>query len=109
MAPFLSQFFSELNTITPSPNGKNLTFVGNENDYKRLSNLIKKFDVETKTKSIEIKLKNSNSSEITSILQSLVDSGNWIINPNNEVSIISIDKLNSIYVSAPINSLNQIN
>ena len=108
MAPFLSQFFSELNTITPSPNGKNLTFIGNENDYKRLSNLIKKFDVETKTKSIEIKLKNSNSSEITSILQSLVDSGNWIINPNNEVSIISIDKLNSIYVSAPINSLNQI-
>ena len=44
MAPFLSQFFSELNTITPSPNGKNLTFIGNENDYKRLSNLIKKFD-----------------------------------------------------------------
>mgnify|MGYP001166319926 CR=1 FL=1 len=108
MAPFLSQFFSELNTITPSPNGKSLTFIGNENDYKRLSNLIKKFDVKTKTESIEIKLKNTSSSEVTEVLKSLLETGSWLINPTNEVSIINLEKLNSVYISAPENSLNQV-
>jgi type II secretory pathway component GspD/PulD (secretin) len=45
MVPFLIQFFPETNEIKPSPNGKSLTFIGNENDYKRLISLIKKFDV----------------------------------------------------------------
>ena len=108
MAPFLSQFFSELNTITPSPNGKSLTFIGNENDYKRLINLINKFDVKAKIQSYEIKLKNSKSSEITNVLQKLIDEGNWLLNPTNEVSVVNLEKLNSIYINAPKNSLNQI-
>ena len=105
MAPFLSQFFSELNTITPSPNGKSLTFIGNENDYIRLSNLIKKFDVKTKTESIEIKLKNTRSSEVTEVLKSLVETGSWLINPTNEVSIINLETVKTYEGAENIHTL----
>ena len=72
----LSQFFSELNTITPSPNGKSLTFIGNENDYKRLSNLIKKFDVKTRIESIEIKLKKAG---VTILGREGVTQADWVL------------------------------
>ena len=108
MAPFLSQYFSDKNSIIPSPSGKSITFIGNKNDYKRLITLIEKFDVKAEKKSSEIKIKYSDSSEITSVLQSLISEGNWLVNPINEVSVINLEKLNSIYVSAPKNSFNQI-
>ena len=108
MVPFLIQFFPETNKIKPSPNGKSLTFIGNENDYKRLISLVQKFDVRPVKKGLQINLKNTKSEEIYAIIKSLIDSGSWLINPNNEVSIVNLEKLNALYVTAPQNSLNQL-
>jgi general secretion pathway protein D len=108
MVPFLIQFFPETNEIKPSPNGKSLTFIGNENDYKRLISLIKKFDVKPVKKGLQINLKNTNSDEIYSVIKSLIDSGSWLVHPDNDVSIVNLEKLNALYVSAPQNSLNQL-
>ena len=63
MVPFLIQFFPETNKIKPSPNGKSLTFIGNENDYKRLISLVQKFDVKPVKKGLQINLKNTKSEE----------------------------------------------
>ena len=51
--------------------------------------------------SSEIKLNNSSSLEVFNVLNTLLDSGNWLVSPRNDVSITNIEKLNSIYVSAP--------
>ena len=108
MVPFLSQFFPETNKIKPSPNGKSLTFIGNKNDYKRLISLVKKFDVKPSLRGLQINLKNTKSEEIFTIIKSLIDGGNWLINPTNEVSIVNLEKLNAVYVTAPQNSINQL-
>ena len=108
MASYLSQFFPSINSISPSPNAKSITFVGNENDYRRLLTLIKSYDVKQKMFSSEIKIKNSNSSEVFAVLKSLLDSGSWLVSPKNDVSITNLDKLNSIYISAPQKALEQI-
>ncbi len=108
MVPFLSQFFPETNKIKPSPNGKSLTFIGNKSDYQRLISLVKKFDTKPNQKGLQINLKNTKSEEIFAIIKSLIDGGNWLINPNNEVSIVNLKKLNAIYVTAPQNSINQL-
>ena len=108
MANFLSQFFPDINSITPSPNAKSITFIGNDNDYKRLISLIKSYDVKPKMLSSEIKLNNSSSLEVFNVLNTLLDSGNWLVSPRNDVSITNIEKLNSIYVSAPQKSLKKI-
>ena len=108
MVPFLIQFFPETNEIKPSPNGKSLTFIGNENDYKRLISLIKKFDVKPVKKGLQINLRNTNSDEVYSVIKSLIDSGSWLVHPDNDVSIVNLEKLNALYVSAPQNSLNQL-
>ena len=108
MANFLSQFFPDINSITPSPNAKSITFIGNNNDYKRLVSLIKNYDVKPKMLSSEIKLNNSNSLEVFNVLNTLLDSGNWLVSPRNDVSITNLEKLNSIYVSAPQKALKQI-
>ena len=108
MANFLSQFFPDINSITPSPNAKSITFIGNDNDYKRLVSLIKSYDVKPKMLSSEIKLNNSSSLEVFNVLNTLLDSGNWLVSPRNDVSITNIDKLNSIYVSAPQKALKKI-
>ena len=108
MASYLSQFFPSINSISPSPNAKSITFVGNDNDYRRLLTLIKSYDVKQKMFSSEIKIKNSKSSEVFAVLKSLLDSGSWLVSPKNDVSITNLDKLNSIYVSAPQKALEQI-
>ena len=108
MANFLSQFFPDINSITPSPNAKSITFIGNNNDYKRLVSLIKNYDVKPKMLSSEIKLNNSNSLEVFNVLNTLLDSGNWLVSPRNDVSITNLEKLNSIYVSAPQKALKKI-
>ena len=108
MANFLSQFFPDINSITPSPNAKSITFIGNDNDYKRLVSLINSYDVKPKMLSSEIKLNNSSSLEVFNVLNTLLDSGNWLVSPRNDVSITNIEKLNSIYVSAPQKSLKKI-
>ena len=108
MASYLSQFFPSINSISPSPNAKSITFVGNENDYRRLLTLIKSYDVKQKMFSSEIKIKNSKSSEVFAVLKSLLDSGSWLVSPKNDVSITNLDKLNSIYISAPQKALEQI-
>ena len=108
MANFLSQFFPDINSITPSPNGKSITFIGNDNDYKRLVSLINSYDVKPKMLSSEIKLNNSSSLEVFNVLNTLLDSGNWLVSPRNDVSITNIEKLNSIYVSAPQKALKKI-
>ena len=108
MANFLSQFFPDINSITPSPNAKSITFIGNDNDYKRLVSLIKSYDVKPKMLSSEIKLNNSNSLEVFNVLNTLLDSGNWLVSPRNDVSITNLEKLNSIYVSAPQKALKKI-
>ena len=108
MANFLSQFFPDINSITPSPNAKSITFIGNDNDYKRLVSLINSYDVKPKMLSSEIKLNNSSSLEVFNVLNSLLDSGNWLVSPRNDVSITNIEKLNSIYVSAPQKALKKI-
>ena len=108
MANFLSQFFPDINSITPSPNAKSITFIGNNNDYKRLVSLIKSYDVKPKMLSSEIKLNNSSSLEVFNVLNTLLDSGNWLVSPRNDVSITNIEKLNSIYVSAPQKALKKI-
>ena len=108
MVPFLSQFFPETNKIKPSPNGKSLTFIGNKSDYQRLISLVKKFDTKPNQKGLQINLKNTKSEEIFAIIKSLIDGGNWLINPNNDVSIVNLEKLNAVYVTAPQNSINQL-
>jgi len=108
MANFLSQFFPDINSITPSPNAKSITFIGNDNDYKRLVSLINSYDVKPKMLSSEIKLNNSSSLEVFNVLNTLLDSGNWLVSPRNDVSITNIEKLNSIYVSAPQKALKKI-
>ena len=108
MANFLSQFFPDINSITPSPNAKSITFIGNNNDYKRLVSLINSYDVKPKMLSSEIKLNNSSSLEVFNVLNTLLDSGNWLVSPRNDVSITNIEKLNSIYVSAPQKALKKI-
>ena len=108
MVPFLSQFFPETNKIKPSPNGKSLTFIGNKSDYQRLISLVKKFDTKPNQKGLQINLKNTKSEEIFAIIKSLIDGGNWLINPNNEVSIVNLKNLNAVYVTAPQNSINQL-
>ena len=108
MVPFLSQFFPETNKLKPSPNGKSLTFIGNKSDYQRLISLVKKFDTKPNLKGLQINLKNTKSDEIFAIIKSLIDGGNWLINPNNEVSIVNLKKLNAVYVTAPQNSINQL-
>ena len=108
MANFLSQFFPDINSITPSPNAKSITFLGNDNDYKRLVSLINSYDVKPKMLSSEIKLNNSSSLEVFNVLNTLLDSGNWLVSPRNDVSITNIEKLNSIYVSAPQKALKKI-
>ena len=108
MASYLSQFFPSINSISPSPNAKSITFVGNDNDYRRLLTLIKSYDVKQKMFSSEIKIKNSKSSEVFAVLKSLLDSGSWLVSPKNDVSITNLDKLNSIYISAPQKALEQI-
>ena len=108
MASYLSQFFPTINSISPSPNAKSITFVGNDNDYRRLLTLVKSYDVKQKMFSSEIKIKNSKSSEVFAVLKSLLDSGSWLVSPKNDVSITNLDKLNSIYVSAPQKALEQI-
>ena len=108
MASYLSQFFPSINSISPSPNAKSITFVGNDNDYRRLLTLIKSYDVKQKMFSSEIKIKNSKSSEVFAVLKSLLDSGSWLVSPKNDVSITNLDKLNSIYVSSPQKALEQI-
>ena len=108
MVPFLSQFFPETNKIKTSPNGKSLTFIGNKSDYQRLISLVKKFDTKPNQKGLQINLKNTKSEEIFAIIKSLIDGGNWLINPNNEVSIVNLKKLNAVYVTAPQNSINQL-
>ena len=108
MVPFLSQFFPESNKIKPSPNGKSLTFIGNKSDYQRLISLVRKFDTKPNQKGLQINLKNTKSEEIFAIIKSLIDGGNWLINPNNEVSIVNLKKLNAVYVTAPQNSINQL-
>ena len=60
---FKKQFFPLVNSISPSPNAKSITFVGNDNDYRRLLTLIKSYDVKQKMFSSEIKIKNSKSNE----------------------------------------------
>ena len=107
MAQFLRQFFPETNDINPSPNGKGITFIGNENDYSRLLNLIERFDVKATNKGIQINLKHIKSEEVYTIVKSLIDSGNWLVNPDNNVTIVNLKKLNAVYVSAPENSINQ--
>ena len=57
--------------------------------------------------SSEIKIKNSKSSEVFAVLKSLLDSGSWLVSPKNDVSLTNLDKLNSIYVSAPQKALEQ--
>ena len=52
--------------------------------------------------------KNSKSSEVFAVLKSLLDSGSWLVSPKNDVSITNLDKLNSIYISAPQKALEQI-
>ena len=108
MASYLSQFFPAINSISPSPNAKSITFVGNNNDYRRLLTLIKSYDVKQKMFSSEIKIKNTKSSEVFAVLKSLLDSGSWLVSPKNDVSITNLDKLNSIYISAPQKALEQI-
>ena len=108
MSSYLSQFFPSINSISPSPNAKSITFVGNDNDYRRLLTLIKSYDVKQKMFSSEIKIKNSKSSEVFAVLKSLLDSGSWLVSPKNDVSITNLDKLNSIYISAPQKALEQI-
>ena len=108
MASYLSQFFPSINSISTSPNAKSITFVGNDNDYRRLLTLIKSYDVKQKMFSSEIKIKNSKSSEVFAVLKSLLDSGSWLVSPKNDVSITNLDKLNSIYISAPQKALEQI-
>ena len=108
MASYLSQFFPSINSISPSPNANSITFVGNDNDYRRLLTLIKSYDVKQKMFSSEIKIKNSKSSEVFAVLKSLLDSGSWLVSPKNDVSITNLDKLNSIYISAPQKALEQI-
>ena len=108
MANFLSQFFPDINSITPSPNAKSITFIGNDNDYKRLVSLINSYDVKPKMLSSEIKLNNSSSLEVFNVLNTLLDSGNWLVSPRNDVSITNLEKLNSIYVSAPQKALKKI-
>ena len=58
--------------------------------------------------SSEIKLNNSSSLEVFNVLNTLLDSGNWLVSPRNDVSITNIEKLNSIYVSAPQKALKKI-
>ena len=108
MAQFLRQFFPETNDINPSPSGKGITFIGNENDYSRLLNLIERFDVKATNKGIQINLKHIKSEEVYTIVKSLIDSGNWLVNPDNNVTIVNLKKLNAVYVSAPENSINQL-
>ena len=108
MASYLSQFFPSINSISPSPNANSITFVGNDNDYRRLLTLIKSYDVKQKMFSSEIKIKNSKSSEVFAVLKSLLGSGSWLVSPKNDVSITNLDKLNSIYISAPQKALEQI-
>ena len=108
MSSYLSQFFPSINSISPSPNAKSITFVGNDNDYRRLLTLIKSYDVKQKMFSSEIKIKNSKSSEVFAVLKSILDSGSWLVSPKNDVSITNLDKLNSIYISAPQKALEQI-
>ena len=106
MAQFLRQFFPETNDINPSPSGKGITFIGNENDYSRLLNLIERFDVKATNKGIQINLKHIKSEEVYTIVKSLIDSGNWLVNPDNNVTIV-LKKLNAVY-KRPENSINQL-
>ena len=102
MASYLSQFFPSINSISPSPNAKSITFVGNENDYRRLLTLIKSYDVKQKMFSSEIKIKNSKSSEVFAVLKSLLDSGSWLVSPNNDVSITNMPFSNNTGTSLNI-------
>ena len=108
MLPFLSQFFPEKNTFNASPNGQSFSFIGNKKDYERLKKLLKSFDLKSKQEVIRIRLNNSKSNEIVSIVRTLIESGNWLINPENNVSLVNIENSNSIIISAPKNSLSQI-
>ena len=107
MASYLSQFFPSINSISPSPNAKSITFVGNDNDYRRLLTLIKSYDVKQKMFSSEIKIKNSKSSEVFAVLKSLLDSGSWLVSPKNDVSITNLDKLNSFILALLKKHLNK--
>ena len=108
MVPFISQYFPEKNLISSSPNGRSISFIGNKDEFKRFENLIRKFDFKPKRIIDRVKLTNTESKEIASILQSLLDSGNWLVGPTNDVNITYTEKSNSIIISAPKNSLNQI-
>lgn len=108
MAPFISQYFPEKNLIRSSPNNKSISFIGNKDDFKRFESLIRKFDYKPKNIIDRIKLKNTEAKEISNILQSLLESGNWLVSPTNDVNITYTEKSNSIIISAPKNSLNQI-
>ena len=108
MVPFISQYFPEKNLISSSPNGRSISFIGNRDDFKRFESLIKKFDFKPKKIIDRVKLKHTDSKEISNILQSLLDSGNWLVGPTNDVNITFTEKSNSIIISAPKNSLNQI-
>ena len=66
-----------------------------------LLNLIERFDVKATNKGIQINLKHIKSEEVYTIVKSLIDSGNWLVNPDNNVTIVNLKKLNAVYVSAP--------
>ena len=108
MVPFISQYFPEKNLISSSPNNRSISFIGNKDDFKRFESLIRKFDFKPKKIIDRIKLKHTEAKEISSILQSLLESGNWLVGPTNDVNITYTEKSNSIIISAPKNSLDQI-
>ena len=108
MVPFISQYFPDKNLIRSSPNNRSISFIGNKDEFKRFESLIRKFDYKPKNIIDRIKLKNTEAKEISNILQSLLESGNWLVSPTNDVNITYTEKSNSIIISAPKNSLNQI-
>ena len=108
MIPFLKQFFPDTTFIEPTPDGQNISFIGDYNNYTRMIGLIKKFDTKKNKSILKIKLKNTKANEIKTILNTLINSGNWLIGPNSEISSVALEKANTLIISGNQNSLDQI-
>ena len=108
MENFIRQYFPNKNKIISSPNGQSLSFTGSKQEFKRFDDLINKFDVNSKSIFKRVKLINSDAQDVKNIIQSLIQTGTWLIGNQKNISVVHSEQTNSIIISGSENSLLQI-
>ena len=105
---FLKQFFDEYNYLKASSFNNLISFVGTQEEYDRFKELVSQFDVQPEQELIQINLSYINPIELKQILDELIKGNQWMLGPDNNISIIAQPSQKQILISGSKASIKMI-